>query len=584
MKKLIITAGLLLVTSLLLLFAWDTAYPWCHPCSDFKIYTEHEWVSCDENRIVVDLYKGILAFSNNGEPYTTSYQCVEYVRRFYDLRRYHEGSDVCGEAWSGNAITWADPVKAERMGLKYYENGSTEPPKPGDIVVFKYPSTGHVALVKRLIRDNQGNLKKIVLIEQNWTNTPSRKVKVRERDGKFFLDDALCALCWLRSKATCPEEPDAYEARRDIPIIFFGLPDDIPLAGDWNGNGKDTIGVYSPSISTFFLDYDNDGKADGNPIQFGVFGDIPIVGDWDGDGKDEIGIYRSADPDKNFANDSTFFLDFNNDGIADKKVEFGMFGDIPVIGDWNKDGRDEIGVFRPRDPNTGYSTFFLDYDNDGNADEKVEFGMVEDIPISGDWNGDGKDTIGVYRECNAVFYLNNLDSKEPLKVRYGLDHEVPVVGDWDGDGLDTIGIFRPDPENETLASFHLTNYTPLSVSPYPDLKVNGLDGPITLNQSDTITITVALNNNGITDNADWWLAADTPFGFYFYTFSGWVPYTEPAYQGPLFYLDNYEVLSRPVLGLEEGTYTLYFGVDTDMDEDITWDSAYYDTVEVTVTD
>jgi len=126
----------------------------------------------------------------------------------------------------------------------------------------------------------------------------------------------------------------------------------------------------------------------------------------------------------------------------------------------------------------------------------------------------------------------------------------------------------------TIVCFHTT--------PLPDIKVNGSDGPITLYQNDTLTITVSLNNNGITDNADWWLAADTPFGLYFYAFSGWVPYQVPAYQGPLFYLDNYEVLSRPVLGLEEGTYTLYFGVDTDMDEDITWDSAYYDLTLVTI--
>jgi len=118
----------------------------------------------------------------------------------------------------------------------------------------------------------------------------------------------------------------------------------------------------------------------------------------------------------------------------------------------------------------------------------------------------------------------------------------------------------------------------------PDIKANGSGGPITLNQSDTLTITVSLNNNGITDNADWWLAADTPFGLYFYTFSGWVLYTEPAYQHALFYLPTYEVFSTPVSGLPAGTYTLYFGVDTVMDGDITWDSAYYDTVEVTVTD
>ena len=120
--------------------------------------------------------------------------------------------------------------------------------------------------------------------------------------------------------------------------------------------------------------------------------------------------------------------------------------------------------------------------------------------------------------------------------------------------------------------------------PIPDVKANNSDGPITLYQNDTLTITVSLNNNGITDNADWWLAADTPFGLYFYTFSGWVPYTEPAYQHALFYLPTYEVFSTSISWLQEGTYTFYFGVDMVMDGIITWDSLYYDTVEVTATD
>ena len=118
----------------------------------------------------------------------------------------------------------------------------------------------------------------------------------------------------------------------------------------------------------------------------------------------------------------------------------------------------------------------------------------------------------------------------------------------------------------------------------PDIKANNSDGPIALNQSDTLTINVTLDNNGITDYADWWLAADTPFGLYFYTFYGWRPYPVPVHKGQLFYLDSYEVFSRPVSGLPAGTYTLYFGVDTVMDGNVTWDSLYYDTVEVNITD
>jgi len=72
-------------------------------------------------------------------------------------------------------------------------------------------------------------------------------------------------------------------------------------------------------------------------------------------------------------------------------------------------------------------------------------------------------------------------------------------------------------------------------TPTPDLKVDGSDGPITLDQSDTITIIV-------------------------------------------------EVLNMPVSGLPAGTYTLYFGVDTLMDGNVTWDSVYYDTVVVNITE
>ena len=116
----------------------------------------------------------------------------------------------------------------------------------------------------------------------------------------------------------------------------------------------------------------------------------------------------------------------------------------------------------------------------------------------------------------------------------------------------------------------------------PDIKANGSDGPITLNQSDTLTITVALDNNGITGDADWWLAAQTPFGLYFYIFDGWVSYEVPVHQGPLFYLEEYEPFSTSCSGLQEGTYTFYFGVDTDMNGLITWDSVYYDTTLVTI--
>ncbi len=88
-------------------------------------------------------------------------------------------------------------------------------------------------------------------------------------------------------------------------------------------------------------------------------------------------------------------------------------------------------------------------------------------------------------------------------------------------------------------------------------------------------------------NADWWVYAETPFGWYYYEYEtdSWIyagtSYTDlfVTYQGPLFDLQPYEVLNMS--GLPEGTYTAYFGVDTNMNGivDEPW---YYDTVEVNI--
>ena len=51
-------------------------------------------------------------------------------------------------------------------------------------------------------------------------------------------------------------------------------------------------------------------------------------------------------------------------------------------------------------------------------------------PVIGDWNGDGIDTVGVYR--NGVFYLRNSNTVgvADLAFRYGLPGDISVVGGW----------------------------------------------------------------------------------------------------------------------------------------------------------
>ena len=137
-------------------------------------------------------------------------------------------------------------------------------------------------------------------------------------------------------------------------------------------------------------------------------------------------------------------------------------------------------------------------------------------------------------------------------------------------------------------TFHVSSdwvtYEGQVVFPLPDIKANGSDGPVSIPEGDPISITIELDPGiypGI--QADWWCAADTPFGWYYYdgSIGTWLPGFYVSYQGPLFTLTPpFEVLSMS--GLPIGGYTFYFGVDGNRNGNLD-EPLYYDSVEVSIT-
>ena len=211
----------------------------------------------------------------------------------------------------------------------------------------------------------------------------------------------------------------------------------------------DTIGVFRPSTGQFLL---RNSNTAGNPdftFNFGQSGDKPVVGDWNGDGVTDIGVFRNG----------TFLLatvqtTFKQPCIICAPVltitatalspfSFGSSSDLPVAGDWNGDGFDTIGVF-------SNGTFQLRNSNTaGSPDLTVTFGAAGDQPVAGDWNGDGIDTIGVFRGgANGEWFLRNSNSTGAADIHVQQFGSVlgvlPVVGDWNGDGIDTIGLLLND--------------------------------------------------------------------------------------------------------------------------------------------
>ncbi|CAM3579612.1 D-alanyl-D-alanine carboxypeptidase family protein [Occultella aeris] len=112
--------------------------------------------------------------------------------------------------------------------------------------------------------------------------------------------------------------------------------------------------------------------------------------------------------------------------------------------DWNGDGVDTLAVFRPQ---TG-TWHIRNAPGGGNATISFRFGSTNggERPLCGDWNGDGRDTPGIYRGVDATWHLTNrLDGGgAAMTFRYGSPGpgDTPVVGDWNGDGRDTFGVRR----------------------------------------------------------------------------------------------------------------------------------------------
>jgi uncharacterized repeat protein (TIGR01451 family) len=228
----------------------------------------------------------------------------------------------------------------------------------------------------------------------------------------------------------------------DQAFAYGGIAGDIPITGDWTGDGHTKTGIYRAKNGDFILDSNGDEVFDtgdavykflqnvGGPLPT----DVPVVGDWNGSGTTKIGIVRDG---------FLWLLDLNGDGIYEPGTDLeyvfgGAPGDIPVVGDWTGTGTTKIGVLRD-----GF-LWLLDangngtWDGTAGGDYAFAFGAPGDVPVVGDWTGDGISKVGMFRDG----FLWVLDSDDPSVTNAtgeapliafafgGVAGDVPIVGKW----------------------------------------------------------------------------------------------------------------------------------------------------------
>jgi FG-GAP repeat len=207
--------------------------------------------------------------------------------------------------------------------------------------------------------------------------------------------------------------------------VTFGAPfDDAPVPADYNNDGITNLGVFRPLTGQWFV-----GEPGGFIVTFGngSAGDLPAPGDYVTAGLDIIGIYRQPT--------AQWFVPAFVDGF---RMGTGQT-DIPVVGDYDGDGKADMAQVGP-DPSMGGSLLWrYRRSSDGTIVSANWGGVFEhDIPVQGDFNGDGRTDLAVFRPLTGQWFVAGF-----APAIFGLPTDVPVPADYNGDGVTEIAVFRP---------------------------------------------------------------------------------------------------------------------------------------------
>jgi hypothetical protein len=211
----------------------------------------------------------------------------------------------------------------------------------------------------------------------------------------------------------------------------FGQAGDVPLPGDFNGDGKTEYALFRGASSNWFILNTASGLYD--TYSFGIAGDIPVPADYDGDGKTDIAVWRPSN--------GTWYI-INSSTGAWTVTQWGTSGDIPVPADFDNDGKADPAVRRPSN-----STWYVLPSTTPGSYTWSAWGVSTDVPVPGDFNGDGKCDWALFRPSEGRFYISPKDGTSAYWVGWGTWGDIPVVRDYDGDWKADIAVWRPSDGN-----------------------------------------------------------------------------------------------------------------------------------------
>ena len=204
----------------------------------------------------------------------------------------------------------------------------------------------------------------------------------------------------------------------------WGQRGDVPLPGDYDGDGDADHCVLRPDTYTWFC------QGPTFAIQFGDNGDIPVPADFDGNVSIDLAVFRP---------NGGWWCIFHRDLGTSELFQWGTQGDIPLPADYDNDGKADCAVFRP-----STNTWFIRRSSNPAAPWVIAFGTDGDIPMPTNIQTPSYATLSVFRPGDGNWYAyNQFTGTSIAPFNWGQTGDAAVPGDEDGGGNTNAAVFRP---------------------------------------------------------------------------------------------------------------------------------------------